>query len=82
MLFAPFMAEESPTALVVHPFWVLVSIVNFLVLLYVLRRFMWGPIVATLEQRAAKIREGLSHESARRDGTDEGLRSRSATGAT
>ena len=59
MLFAPFIAEESPTALVVHPFWVLVSIVNFLVLLYLLRRFMWGPILATLDRRAAKIREGL-----------------------
>ena len=59
MLFAPFIAEESPTALVVHPFWVLVSIVNFLVLLYVLRTFMWGPIMRTLDTRAAKIREGL-----------------------
>jgi F-type H+-transporting ATPase subunit b len=69
MLFAPFFAEESPTALVVHPFWVLVSIVNFLVLLYLLRRFMWGPIMATLDSRAAKIREGLElTESARREG--------------
>jgi F-type H+-transporting ATPase subunit b len=68
MLFAPLLAEESPTALVVHPFWVLVSIVNFLVLLYVLRRFMWGPITATLDRRAAKIREGIElTESARRD---------------
>jgi F-type H+-transporting ATPase subunit b len=68
MLFAPFIAEGSPTALVVHPFWVLVSIVNFLVLLYLLRRFMWGPIMATLDSRAAKIREGLElTESAKRD---------------
>lgn len=68
MLFAPFLAEESPTALIVHPFWVLVSIVNFLVLLYLLRRFMWGPIMATLDSRAAKIREGLElTESARRE---------------
>ncbi|HKY51870.1 MAG TPA: F0F1 ATP synthase subunit B [Candidatus Limnocylindria bacterium] len=68
MLFAPLLAEESPTALVVHPFWVIVSIVNFLVLLYVLRRFMWGPIMATLDRRAAKIREGVElTESARRD---------------
>ncbi len=66
MYFAPFIAEESPTALVVHPFWVLVSIVNFLVLLYLLRRFMWGPIMSTLDRRAAKIREGLElTESAR-----------------
>jgi F-type H+-transporting ATPase subunit b len=68
MLFAPFIAEESPTALIVHPFWVLVSIVNFLVLLYLLRRFMWGPIMATLDSRAAKIREGLElTEAARRE---------------
>ena len=68
MYFAPFIAEESPTALVVHPFWVLVSIVNFLVLLYLLRRFMWGPIMSTLDRRAAKIREGLElTESARRE---------------
>src|SRR5258705_4565822 len=68
MLFAPFLAEESPTALVVHPFWVLASIVNFLVLLYLLRRFMWGPITAILDQRAAKIREGLElTENARRE---------------
>jgi F-type H+-transporting ATPase subunit b len=68
MLFAPLLAEGSPTALVVHPFWVLVSIVNFLVLLYLLRRFMWGPIMSTLDRRAAKIREGLDlTESARRE---------------
>ena len=68
MLFAPLLAEESPTALIVHPFWVLVSIVNFLVLLYLLRRFMWGPIMGTLDRRAAKIREGLElTEAARRE---------------
>jgi F-type H+-transporting ATPase subunit b len=62
------LAAEGGTALVVHPFWVLVSIVNFLVLLYLLRRYMWGPIMATLDSRAAKIREGLElTESARRE---------------
>jgi F-type H+-transporting ATPase subunit b len=59
MFFGPLGAEEAPAALVVHPFWVLVSVVNFLVLLYVLRTFMWGPIARTLDSRAAKIREGL-----------------------
>jgi F-type H+-transporting ATPase subunit b len=68
MHFAPLFAEGSPTALVVHPFWVLASIVNFLVLLYLLRRFMWGPIMGILDRRAAKIREGLElTESARRE---------------
>jgi F-type H+-transporting ATPase subunit b len=59
MLFGTFAEETAPTALVVHPFWVLVSIVNFLVLLYLLRMFLWGPISRTLDARAAKIREGL-----------------------
>lgn len=59
MFFGPLAEESSPTALVVHPFWVLVSIVNFLVLMYVLRAFMWGPIMRTLDSRAAKIREGI-----------------------
>jgi F-type H+-transporting ATPase subunit b len=60
MAFAPLLAEEGPTGLVVHPFWVLVSIVNFLVILYLLRRYLWGPILSVLANRAEKIREGLA----------------------
>ena len=60
MAFSPFLAEEAPTGLVVHPFWVLVSIVNFLVILYLLRRYLWGPILTVLANRAEKIREGLA----------------------
>ena len=56
MSYGVLLAAEGPTGLVVHPFWVLVSIVNFLVLLYLLRRFMWGPIMGILDRRAAKIR--------------------------
>ena len=63
-----FAEEAALTGLVVHPFWVLVSIVNFLVLLYLLRRLLWGPLVATLDARAAKIREGLeAAEAAKRE---------------
>jgi F-type H+-transporting ATPase subunit b len=53
-------AEAAPTGLVVHPFWVLVSIVNFLVILYLLRRYLWGPILGVLASRAEKIRQGLA----------------------
>ena len=60
MAFAPLLAEETPTGLVVHPFWVLVSIVNFLVILFLLRRYLWGPILTVLANRAEKIREGLA----------------------
>jgi len=66
VLFLP-LAEEGG-ALTVHPYWVLVSIVQFLLLFYLLRRFLWGPVTRTLESRAAKIREGLDlAEEAKRD---------------
>src|SRR2546422_3628233 len=60
MTFGVLPAAEGPTGLVVHPFWVLVSIVNFLVILYLLRRYVWGPILTVLANRAEKIREGLA----------------------
>jgi F-type H+-transporting ATPase subunit b len=60
MAFGVLFAEEGPTGLVVHPFWVMVSIVNFLVILYLLRRYLWGPILTVLANRAEKIREGLA----------------------
>ena len=60
MSFGVLLAEETPTGLVVHPFWVVVSIVNFLVVLYLLRRYLWAPILGTIESRAQKIREGLA----------------------
>jgi F-type H+-transporting ATPase subunit b len=60
MSFGVLLAEDGPTGLVVHPFWVLVSIVNFLVILFLLRRYLWGPILTVLADRAEKIREGLA----------------------
>jgi F-type H+-transporting ATPase subunit b len=59
MLFSPGFEEAGGGALTVHPYWVLVSIVQFLVLFYLLRRFLWGPVLRTLHDRAARIREGL-----------------------
>lgn len=50
---------ESPFALTVDPYWVLVSLVQFVLLYWLLRRFLWGPVTATLKQRADRIREGL-----------------------
>jgi len=66
MTFGVLLAAEGPTGLVVHPFWVLVSIVNFLVILYLLRRYLWGPILTVLANRAEKIREGLAMAEAAR----------------
>src|SRR5881628_3319704 len=62
MLFGP-LAEEG-AGLIVRPFWVLVSIANFLVLLYVLQRVLWMPVMRVLAERAQKIREGLAAEQA------------------
>jgi F-type H+-transporting ATPase subunit b len=59
MLFAPFLQEENPFALTVDPYWILVSIVQFLILYWLLRRFLWGPVTRTLDDRARRIREGL-----------------------
>lgn len=67
MAFGLLLAEETPlTGLVVHPFWVVVSIVNFLVILYLLRRYLWAPILTVLANRAEKIREGLAMAEAAR----------------
>jgi F-type H+-transporting ATPase subunit b len=59
VLFAPLAAEENPFALVVDPYWILVSIIQFLILYWLLRRFLWGPVTRTLDDRARRIREGL-----------------------
>ncbi len=67
MLFLP-LAEEGGGALTVHPYWILVSIVQFLLLFYLARRFLWGPVLGTLRQRADRIREGLeAAEAAKRE---------------
>ena len=54
--------------LTVQPYWVLVAIVQFLVLFFLLQRFLWGPIQQTLQARADRIREGLeTAEAAKRE---------------
>jgi F-type H+-transporting ATPase subunit b len=70
MLWSPTRAAEetSPFALVVDPWWVLVSIVQFLVLFFLLRAILWRPVTRTLQSRADRIREGLdAAEAAKRD---------------
>ena len=67
-MFAGPLAQESPFSLTVDPYWILVSLVQFLILYWLLRRFLWGPVTRTLESRAARIREGLDlAEQAKRD---------------
>lgn len=52
----------------VQPYWVLVAIVQFLLLFFLLQKFLWGPIQKTLQARADRIREGLENaEAAKRE---------------
>ena len=63
------LAEET-TGLTVQPYWVLVAIVQFLLLFFLLQKFLWGPIQKTLQDRADRIREGLeTAEAAKRERT-------------
>ena len=41
------------------PILLIAQIVNFLIILYILRRFLYKPILKTLENRKATIKEGL-----------------------
>jgi F-type H+-transporting ATPase subunit b len=67
MPFVLLLAEETP-GLVVQPYWVLVAIVQFGLLFFLLQKFLWGPILRTLQTRADKIREGLdAAEAAKRE---------------
>lgn len=68
MFFGVAPEEANPFALTVDPWWILVSIVQFLILYWLLRRFLWGPVTHALDERARKIREGLDlAESAKRE---------------
>ena len=67
-MFPGSLAADAPFSLTVDPYWILVSLVQFLILYWLLRRFLWGPVTRTLETRAQKIREGLElAEQAKRD---------------
>jgi F-type H+-transporting ATPase subunit b len=68
MFFGVAAEEANPFALTVDPYWILVSIVQFLILFWLLRRFLWGPVTQALDARAQKIREGLDMaESAKQE---------------
>lgn len=68
MFFGVSPEQATPFALTVDPYWVLVSLVQFLILYWLLRRFLWGPVTHALDERARKIREGLDlAESAKQE---------------
>lgn len=51
----------------IEPRFILISLVGFLILLFVLSKFAFGPLVRTLQARQDKIRGDLDEAQARRD---------------
>ena len=61
-------AEEAGSGLQINLFWIIVSALNFIILLVILSIFALGPLQRMLAERRARIEEGLRDaEQARRD---------------
>jgi F-type H+-transporting ATPase subunit b len=61
-------AEEGQAGLTINLFWVIVSAINFLILLAIVWAFAFKPLARTLEDRRLRIEQGLKDaEQARRD---------------
>lgn len=59
---------EEAAGLTINLFWVLVSAINFLILLAIVWTFAFKPLAKTLDDRKAAIEQGLKDaEQARRD---------------
>ena len=64
----PALAEEGGAGLQINLFWIIVSSLNFLLFLFLISRFAFGPINQILESRRERIEQGLKDaEQARRD---------------
>jgi F-type H+-transporting ATPase subunit b len=60
-------AEEPASGLQINLFWIIVSALNFIVLFVILATFAFGPLRRMLEERRARIEQGLKDaEEARR----------------
>ena len=49
------------------------TVVTFLLLAFILKRFAWGPIMATIDAREKAIREALEESKRAREAADEAL---------
>jgi F-type H+-transporting ATPase subunit b len=64
----PVLAEEGGAGLQINLFWIIVSSLNFLLFLFLISRFAFGPINEILESRRRRIEQGLKDaEQARQD---------------
>jgi F-type H+-transporting ATPase subunit b len=61
-------AAETASGLQINLFWIIVASLNFLILFVILATFAFGPLGRMLEERRARIEEGLRDaDQARRD---------------
>lgn len=61
-------AEEGGAGIQINLFWIIVAAANFVLFLAILSLFAWKPITKTLDDRRAKIEQGLRDaEQARLD---------------
>jgi F-type H+-transporting ATPase subunit b len=61
-------AAETASGLQINLFWIIVAALNFIILLVILATFAFGPLQRMLQDRRARIEEGLRDaEQARRD---------------
>jgi F-type H+-transporting ATPase subunit b len=56
---APAAAEEGGAGIQVNLFWIIVVATNFVLFLVILTLFAWNPISRMLDERRAKIEQGL-----------------------
>ena len=61
MIYTGVLAAEGGLPLGINPLLLLAQIVNFGILFFILSRFAFPPLMRTLDQRAATIREGVEN---------------------
>lgn len=53
-----------------HPGLMIWTIISFVILLFILKKFAWTPILAALEEREKNIKEGIEAAKKAREDTD------------
>lgn len=53
------MAAEGIAAIGINPIYLVGQVVNFIILMWVLKKFIYGPVLKKLEERAKETKKGL-----------------------
>ena len=75
MLFGIFLSgdsgHEKPSLLSVNPGLIIWTIVVFILFLFMLKKFAWGPLIKSLNDREANIKSALENAELQRKNTEE-----------